>query len=201
MSDDHSVTILLGRLKAEDSLAAEKLWTRYMERLVRLARRKLGDLPRRAADEEDVVVSAYHGFLDGVKKGRFMRLDDRDDLWQILVVLTDRKAIGLRRWEHADKRDVGRNQGKARRADESSSGCGASQLADEEPTPEFAAELNEQMDVLLTALEDETIRRVAILKLEGYANREIADELDIGQRSVERKLNLIRRKWEKVAEA
>ena len=76
-----------------DSYAAQKLWERYLDRLVRLARRKLGGAPRRAADEEDVAIAAFANFYRGVEAGRFSKLDDRDDLWQLLIVLTERNAI------------------------------------------------------------------------------------------------------------
>ena len=85
-----------GQLKAGHSDAAGKIWHRYVEQLVRHARRKLGRSPRRAVDEEDVVVSAFNGFLQGVDEGRFLKLDDREDLWQVLVMLTERRAIALR---------------------------------------------------------------------------------------------------------
>ncbi len=91
-SDPPSVTLWLDQLKAGESAAAGQLWQRYVERLIRLASRKLGDLPKRVADEEDVVLSAFHGFLQGVEDGRFSRLDDRDDLWQVLAMLTERQG-------------------------------------------------------------------------------------------------------------
>ena len=40
------------RLANGDQQAAQVLWQRYFDKLVRLARRKLGGMPRRAADEE-----------------------------------------------------------------------------------------------------------------------------------------------------
>ncbi len=83
-----------------------------------MASRKLGDLPRRVADEEDVVLSAFHDFLRGVEEGRFTRLDDREDLWQVLVMLTERKAIGLRRKTQAEKRGGGQVRGRIGAGDE-----------------------------------------------------------------------------------
>ena len=49
------------------------------------------------ADEEDAALDAFNSFLAGVVRGRFPQLNDRDDLWRLLVVLTVRKAIGQRR--------------------------------------------------------------------------------------------------------
>ena len=102
--DDGEVTLWLERLKAGDQDAAQRLWEGYFARLVGLARKKLGSLPRRAADEEDVALSAFKSFWRGAERGRFPRLDDRDDLWQVLVLITARKAYDLRRHEQRQKR-------------------------------------------------------------------------------------------------
>src|SRR6202034_1431934 len=92
---DGSVTRWIGDLKAGGAAAAQPLWERYFDRLVRLARNKLRARPRRAAveDEEDAALSAFDSFCRGAARGRFPRLTDRDDLWRLLVVLTVRKAL------------------------------------------------------------------------------------------------------------
>jgi len=50
MSSEGSVSNWIGRLKAGDPAAAQRLWERYFERLVGLARTQLRGAPRRAAD-------------------------------------------------------------------------------------------------------------------------------------------------------
>src|SRR5262249_38710779 len=74
---DGSVTHWPGALKAGDDAAAQRLWERYFDGLVRLARAKLGAKPRSAADKEGVALSAFHSFCQGAGRGRFPRLDDR----------------------------------------------------------------------------------------------------------------------------
>jgi ECF sigma factor len=37
------------------------------------------------ADEEDVVQNAFHSFFQGLARGRFPQLNDRDNLWRLLV--------------------------------------------------------------------------------------------------------------------
>ena len=202
-SSEHSVTQWLGQLQVGDSVAAGQLWQRYVERLVRLANRKLGDLPKRVADEEDVVVSAFHGFLQGVKDGRFAKLDDRDDLWKVLAMLTERKAIGLRRQQLAAKRGQGQVRGESvldAAASMSNAAPGIGQLAGCEPTPQFAAEVQEEFSRLYGLLVDDTLRQIARGKLENYTNQELADQLQLSLRAVERKLQLIRRLWSEEGE-
>ena len=95
MSTPGSVTAWIEQLKAGDAAAAAPLWQGYFRRLVGLARQKLGAAPRGVADEEDVALSAFDSFCRAAAQGRFPRLDDRDDLWQLLVMITTRKAIDL----------------------------------------------------------------------------------------------------------
>ena len=56
-------------------------------------------MPRVAADEEDVALSAFDSFCRGAQRGRFPQLDDRDNLWRLLVVITSRKAVDLAQHE------------------------------------------------------------------------------------------------------
>ena len=95
----NSVTQWIWALKRGDQSAAQGLWEAYFRRLVGLAHARLRDTPRRIADEEDVALSAFDSFCRGAQAGRFPRLDDRNDLWQILVLITVRKAIDLRNYE------------------------------------------------------------------------------------------------------
>src|SRR5438477_10980700 len=107
MSAEGSVSHWIARLQAGDHRAAQELWERYFRRLVGLARKKLRDTPRRAADEEDVALSAFDSFCRGVRRGRFPRLDDRDNLWRLLVTLPARQAFDQVRDEHPQKRGRG----------------------------------------------------------------------------------------------
>ncbi len=49
---------------------------------------------------------------------------------------------------------------------------------------------------LLDVLGDEQLRRIAVWKMEGYTNREIADRLGCVIETVERRLRLIRSLWQ-----
>jgi RNA polymerase sigma factor (sigma-70 family) len=187
MSSDGSITRWIGQLQAGDLAAAQPLWERYFRLLVELARRKLG-AKLRAADEEDVALSAFDSFCRGLKRGRFPDLQDRDNLWKLLVVLTARKACHLLRDEHRLKRGGGQTAGTAQELE---------QVVGQEPSPEFAAELAENCQRLLDLLGDDELRTVALIKMEGYTTEEIAGQLHCAPRTVERKLRLIRRLWEK----
>ena len=190
MAAKGSITRWIDLLKVGDALAAQKLWERYFQRLVWLARQKLQGNRPRAADEEDVALSAFDSFCRGAETGRFPELMDRDGLWRLLVVLTNRKAAHLVRDEGRQKRG-----GKAApaMADEQE----LQQILSREPTPEFAAEVAEQCRRLLARLGDPELESVALWRMEGYRNDEIADKLGCTPRTVERKLRIIRGLWEK----
>lgn len=196
MSQD-SVTQWLDGLKVGSDTAAEKIWTGYFDQLLRLARSKLRTAPRRVADEEDVAISAFESFCQGVAVGRFPRLDDRHDLWRLLLTITERKAYRQVDREQRLKRGGGLVRGHSvfLKASDTQPGTLEDQVTSGEPTPEFAAELVEQFDHLLSVLDDDVLRKIALMKLEGYTNDEVASRLGFASRSVTRKLEVIRRVW------
>src|SRR5262245_22975274 len=108
MASEGSVTRWISLLKDGDPHAAQELWQAYWHRLVALARTRLRSTPRGVADEEDVALSAFDSFCRRAARGRFPRLDDRDDLWQLLLLLTARKAINLAHHERRQSRGAGR---------------------------------------------------------------------------------------------
>src|SRR3954471_10772047 len=134
--DQDSVTRWLEQAKAGDETAARELWRRYFEALVRLARARLRASPRTAEDEEDVALSAFDSFLAGATRGRFPRLEDRHDLWRILVTITTRKAIDQAQRHRRQKRGGGKVFGESALDGE---GAGLGDLPGAAPTPKFAA--------------------------------------------------------------
>jgi DNA-directed RNA polymerase specialized sigma24 family protein len=199
MHTETSVTQWVDRLKAGDPDAAQKLWERYFRRLVGLARKKLRSAPRRAADEEDVALSAFASFCRGAEQDRFPQLHDRLDLWQLLVLLTARKAFDLAQHERRQKRGGGAVLDEAALpcpAGSSGQDAALEKIEDPQPTPAFAAQVAEECHRLLERLDSPELRSVAQRKLEGYGNEEIAAQLGCGLRTVERRLRLIRSIWE-----
>jgi DNA-directed RNA polymerase specialized sigma24 family protein len=197
MSEHHSVSELIQELQRDPSEGARQLWERYIQRLIEVADRRLRNLPRRVYDEEDVVVSAFDAFIRGAKAGRFARLESRDDLWQLLVMLVDRKATEVLRRELADKRGGGGVRGESAfvKTDAQSS-CAFGIAAVEDPNPAIVDQFTMETREMLRALDDEMLQKLAMRKFEGYTNQEIAQDLKISLRAVERKLKLIRSKWE-----
>lgn len=188
MPGEGAITDWINQLKAGNGEAVERLWQAYFPRMVALARDRLLNAPRRATDEEDIALSAFHSFYARARAGNFPLLSDRHSLWPLLVVITARKCAALFRSENRQKR----------RPPERAA-IDLETLLSAEPTPDFAAQLADELEHLLAKLDqtgDSELRRIALARMEGASAAEIAAILGCSRRSVERKLSLIQRTWE-----
>jgi DNA-directed RNA polymerase specialized sigma24 family protein len=191
-NDEGSVSLWIVNLKAGHDAAARQLWDRYFAEMVRLARTRLGVTPRTAADEEDVALSAFRSLCAGAARGDFPDLDDRDELWRLLVTITIRKALDQIERQGRQKRGGPGPGGSIRTADV---GVNLDWLEGREPSPEVVAILAEEHRRMFECLRDDSLRRVAELRLEGYTGAEIAEQLGCTRRTVVRKLEVIRQTW------
>jgi DNA-directed RNA polymerase specialized sigma24 family protein len=123
---------------------------------------------------------------------------DRHDLWRLLLRMTARKVVDLKRRETRQRRGGGRAKLTSAHQDGEVdlNDWTLAQAIGNTPTPEFAAMMTEECRRLLDQLGDQDLQAMAIAKMQGYENREIADQLDCSVRTVERRLQLIRSKWE-----
>jgi DNA-directed RNA polymerase specialized sigma24 family protein len=196
--DDGSVTRWIGDLKAGGDSAAQHLWERYFHRLVHLARARLRAARRAGAiaDEEDAALSAFDSFCRGATAGRFPQLADRNGLWRLLVVITLRKVMGQVGRQAAQKRGGGQLVGEsAVIGSDAAEGGGLDRIAGDEPSPELAASVIDEYRRLRDGLGSEVLRQVLDLRLQGYTREEIAERLGCAERTVKRKLEIIREAW------
>jgi DNA-directed RNA polymerase specialized sigma24 family protein len=199
MSSTGSVTHWLRQLRQGDQAAAQPLWEAYFKRLVERARRRLAGRPRPAADEEDVVLSAFDSFCRGAEQGRFPRLDDRQDLWRLLVVITDRKAWKLVNRQPGPQSGGGKvlDQAALEGGDSAREGGGLDQLEGREREPWRDLVVEEEFRRLMEDLGDDQLRTIALLKMESHTVQEIAAKLGCAPRTIDRRLGLIRSIWKK----
>lgn len=186
-----TVTQLYGMLRAGDANAARKLWEHFLPRLLGLARKTLAGRPQQVADADDAVQSAFASFWQRVERREFDDRMDRDDLWNLLGLITVRKARKQARRETAQKRGGGKVVAEAALTGPDGTPLRLDEIAGAMPAGDFDVHCEE----LLLKL-DEELRTFAVLRLLGYRNREIAEHLACTERKVERKLNLIRLVWE-----
>jgi RNA polymerase sigma factor (sigma-70 family) len=185
-----SISVWIKQLKDGDAEAAQRLWNRYYERLINLARKKLQDSPRRASDEEDVVQSAFKSFCLRAQAGLFPDLRDRESLWPLLVVMTARKAANQRKHERRAKRGSGAVRTASDQGQDDADYF--AQIIAQEPSPEDGAVFFAELERFMDSLDDPTHRVIVLWKLEERTHVEIARHLDCSLTSVERKVRLIR---------
>jgi len=195
-TQDDPVSIWIEQLAACDPRAASRLWEHFCLRLMSYARGRLNPKTRQVYDEEDAAISAFRSLCKGIEAQKFPDVGDRGNLWALLVVITGRKIINRHRYENQACRDTSRTFSDSVFQPTHSADLGVlSSLPSREPTPEFAAEVAEMSESLYSVLSEQDLRQLVTLKLEGYTNEEAADQLKVTRRTVQRKLERIRRIW------
>jgi DNA-directed RNA polymerase specialized sigma24 family protein len=179
--ESQSITQLIRAAQGDRASAAGPLLAAYFDRLVQLAHRRLKGLPGMAAYDEDVALRSFHSVYQRIRDpARPLHVAGREDLWRLLAARTILRAIDLvRRYR----------PGEALRPD------AVEQLLTREPTPEEAAEMGDECRRLLGLLDEPQLQQIALWKVEGYTNEEIAAKLDCVTRTVERKVSRIRLLW------
>jgi RNA polymerase sigma factor (sigma-70 family) len=181
-----SVSQLIPELLEGDRRAMQTLWERYFQPLVRLARDR-NRAARRVAGSEDIALEAFLEFCDCLERpgaaDRFPQLQTREQLWRLLTCFTVRTAF-----DHNQKQA---RRGKVVRGESALGDEGFAPFASREAAPEFSAAVTE----LLDQLQDDSLRSVALRKMEGFTVAEIARQLDCSPSTVERKLRAIRSIW------
>ncbi len=190
------VSLWIGQLAAADQDAAGKLWEHFCQRLMIFARSRMSPTTRRIYDEEDAAASAFRSLCRGIESHRFPDVGDRGNLWALLVVITSRKISNQFRFEHQQKRNAHQtlSESMLQPSDDSNLNVLES-LPSHEPTPAFAAEVADMSEYLMTLLPEADLKQLVLLKLEGHTNEDVADLMKVTRRTIQRKLERIRRLW------
>ncbi len=190
------VSLWIEQLAAADHEAASRLWAHFCQRLMDFARSRMSPSTRRIYDEEDAAVSAFRSLCRGIEAQRFPEVADRNNLWALLVVITSRKISNRFRYEHQQRRDSNQTLSESMLQPSEGAGVGLLQsLPSNEPTPAFAVEVADMSEYLMSRLPEPDLRKLVLLKLEGHTNEDAAELMKITRRTVQRKLELIRRIW------
>ena len=195
MNTEDEITVWIQELADSQRENTSKIWNRYYQQLVAVARKKLRSMPRRHLDEEDIATDALNSLFAGIEAGRFPDLNDREDLWKLLLTITARKAGKAIRSNLTEKRGGGQIRGESIFANPDQSHVGLANILGPEPSPELAEDITQQCRDLLSRLDDPVLETIAVKKLEGFSNEEIATALEVATRTVERKLKRIRALW------
>ena len=196
---NQSDTQLIQFLKSGDKKAANELIDRYFHRVVAAAEKQL--LGRRipVSDGNDIAVSVFDNLWKRANENRLYgdELRDSQQLWKLLCVMVANKAKDHLRRDSAQKRGGGILKGESWFSDpENGVDIGIDDLNGKQLPIADLVILKEQHDHLLDILDDEILRQVCIMRLEGYKVAEIAAAYEKTERWVGRKLNLIRAIWQ-----
>jgi DNA-directed RNA polymerase specialized sigma24 family protein len=196
--DGQASELWIAKLKCGDEAVARQLFRDVYNRLMLVASRHLGPQPLRWVDEEDVALSAFDSFCRRASQEQFPQLANRHDLWRILVKITARKAKDYLRAHRTLKRGGGWVRGESAFAAAAHSATPRlDHAARENETPELIAVVAEECREMLALLDDDAMRSIAVWKLEGYTDQEIAARLGCVERTVIRRVNRIRDLWKR----
>lgn len=191
MSKATNVSHWIDLVKAGDSVAAIRIWQHYFDRLVRAVRTRLYGQNRALTDEEDIVLSVFDSFYNAAENGRFPDLSDRDDLWRLLLRMAGRKVVDKRRHDLRQRRggnvmlhSLGHVSGDR----------GIIEAIGDEPSAEMVLMMQESVEQIFSHLGVGQLSDLAGAKLEGYSNAELAERFGCSERTIERRLHLIREK-------
>lgn len=176
MADDRD---LVNDFQDGSESAAKELFDKHCERLLRLAKRRIGQRMASRFDPEDVVQSAFRTFFTRVKNDEF-EFANEDDTFKLLVRLTVRKT--LRRIQHhrADKRNPEAEQ--AHKADGSEV---FAHVPSTGPEAEVEVALIDEFEKFVGQLPTFD-RQVLEMKVQGHSTVEIAERLGTYDRKVRR---------------
>ena len=198
MPMDTGFEFWLERIAAGDEDAIRDFWTRFFERLMVAARHRFHELPRRAADEEDIAMSAMKSVLYGIQDGKFPQLDSDRSLWRLLLTVAARKICAERRRHFTERRGGGRQRGESAfgagvSGTDSSWANGMEGVPDDGLLPDVIVVIHEMTGNLFRRLEreDPSLIRIAQMTLEGYTPKEIAEVVGVVPATIRRKLRLI----------
>ena len=181
MADETPDQELIARFKAGSESAATELFDRYCERLMCLARRRIGQRMASRIDPEDVIQSAFRTYFSRVRNDEF-KFEGETDLFRLLVRLTVNKTLRQIAHHRAAKRDPNKETGQGTGEDDI-----FSQLTAGEPPPEVEVALLDEFERFLNRLQPFD-RKVLELKFHGHTTAEIAGELDSYERKIRRVL-------------
>ena len=189
MSPEESFRKLMSQVRAGDQQALAQAFNRYAQRLLALARNRLGRLLRGKVDPEDVLQSVFQSFYCRYTDGR-LRVESWDNLLALLTVMTLNKCGHRLEYFGAARRDVRREASPEPDPDASAAGW---QAVARDPTPAQAAMLTDLVEHLMASL-DERDRPVLVLTLQGHSVAEISEQIGRTERTVYRILDRIKKK-------
>ncbi|QDT27872.1 RNA polymerase sigma factor [Gimesia panareensis] len=189
MDSTSTFQLVMKRLGTGDEQAADEIFKRFTGRLLLLARSRLNARLQQKVDPEDILQSVYQSFFRRNQSDDF-DLESWDGLWALLVTITVRKCAKQARYFRGKKRDISREDAIDLPTTENQA-TGGWELVSREPTSEQAVLLTEIVDHLMRPF-DEQGQTMISMRLQGFREREISQEVNRSERTVRRILSRAR---------
>lgn len=158
-----------------------RLFETYLPKLIRQAENRIADRYKQKFDGNDIAATVCRTVFRRFKEGKFKFGDDAE-LWRLMTTISLRKISNKVRAENTQGRSIDR---------EVYADPEFQMALSREPSPEASAEFVDLIERLGGRLDAETMA-VLNLRLTGMTAREIADQLGVVERTVTRKLAVIR---------
>ncbi len=187
--DPAEISVWIQQLRRGQAEGIEEAWSRFFSKLVQIAGSRTRRFPGSTIDAEDIVASVFESAWRASKEGRLASIRNCDELWWWLLKITDFKTT-----DHVRRATKKTSGGKVAHVSVDDQILA---LISRDPDPQFWAVLDEEFARGLALLGDETLKQIAVMKLEGYTNQEIEERTKLAPATVTRKLRIIRNIWAK----
>jgi RNA polymerase sigma-70 factor (ECF subfamily) len=182
MAEQHTDLSCFELFRTGDEAAARELFDRYVNQVMKLARRHLNRPMAGRVDAEDIAQSVFRTFFQRARKGQF-HLDEAEDLCKLLARITVHKTLRQIAFHTRAKRSAAAQSSEPQE-------MLLNHLA-KGPSPEEAVAFVDHLENFLSKLQP-VERQILELRMEGHNNLEIADQLGISDRKIRRLMERIR---------
>ena len=194
LSDEDNLTRLIDGLKRGDEQVLQEFYRRYSTALHGIVQRRLNPVFLKRFDSDDVVQSTLRTFFRRVGTGH-IEMGEEDRVWDLLCAIALTKLREMVRFHRRFRRAVER-ECALQTSDRSMSG-GLCESDLPEYAPDTDVEFTEAFEAVFATLCDAE-RELIALRLQNRMTPEIAFELGVSERTVQRNLRKLGEKFESV---
>jgi len=191
--DKGSVTRWIEQMRGGDSIVVHALAERYFKKLGDAARRRLHKINQNLHDEEDVANFVLEAVFRNIAQGRYPDLQDRDDLWFLMLAITQRRISSILKRDRRQKAQPSSLTSLTELLEIYEGEL--SDLAVDSDPEQIAIEIGDCWQELMRILPNDEFRKIARLKLDFYSNRQISSMLKLTSKYIDRKVVEIQRLW------
>ena len=197
---DLPITEYLQAYKAGDSARLNDILNAYWCQLVAHCDARLSRRFRTQQEGQDFAIQAFQNLAEGIQRGKWPRLENRSDLWQVLLQVSNcrikdyvRQQMATKRGGQMQRLGTGANSPATRPVDLDQFPTRDSFVQDAEQLMQLMFELSHRLRGMPTHV------RILVDHLNNYTNQEIAIRHEISSRTVRRKLDevlaILKEEW------